>query len=360
MRRTFLPGILILSAVLLFSGPAPGGDADVAKLLFDKGEKAFRAENYEEALEHYRRALAESSPYPEAEYALGQTLEKLNRNEDAIAAYVRCIDEVRALPTPSRTQKRSAADAEKAIARIGPGYAQLAQMEEALFKQAMDLARQSMSVSPEWARRFLTVALKVKPDHPTALEQLKQLSESPGRVEGTGEFEPQLNPEAMKGWYPGLKEPWILRDGILEVDARGGSHMIAQRDRKDGRYVARAAFRVLEDQGDTRTFGLLFGRKPAPAPHVHGLLLCRSGDLALTEMARSGGSRDLRSKIIPRFRWDEWHVLEIRVEGDRVRCLLDGQEQFTQNAEGAGDFEGNVGLFVQEAKVQIRDLGITR
>ena len=79
---------------------ARAGDPDVAKLLFKKAQKAYRAKKYEEAEKTYRRAIEECPPNPEARYGLAETLEKQERMSEALAAYCRCVEDITAMPKP--------------------------------------------------------------------------------------------------------------------------------------------------------------------------------------------------------------------------------------------------------------------
>ena len=61
-----LPGCLAVVAMLVASGPVPAAD-------FDAGSDAFRAKNYQQAIDEWQ-PLADSG-HPEAQYALGRMFE---------------------------------------------------------------------------------------------------------------------------------------------------------------------------------------------------------------------------------------------------------------------------------------------
>ncbi len=92
---------LAIGCAALLAVTVLAGDPDVAQFLYRKAEKARRARKYEEAEKSYRRALEEQSPFPEAAFGLGQTLEKRGRLGEALHAYRRCRDEIAASPAPS-------------------------------------------------------------------------------------------------------------------------------------------------------------------------------------------------------------------------------------------------------------------
>ncbi|MEN8149599.1 MAG: hypothetical protein ABFS86_07230, partial [Planctomycetota bacterium] len=55
-------GLAILAIVALLLSTASAGDPEIAKMVYRKAEKEFRAKRYKESADLYRRALAEHSP----------------------------------------------------------------------------------------------------------------------------------------------------------------------------------------------------------------------------------------------------------------------------------------------------------
>lgn len=81
-------------------GPDPGRDAE-ARALFTAGKVAYEEGRYDDALDHFERAYALSGR-PELLYNMGQTLDRLRRDAEAVKALRRFLDEVP--DTPHRKQ----------------------------------------------------------------------------------------------------------------------------------------------------------------------------------------------------------------------------------------------------------------
>ena len=111
LRRDWLACLALLVVV-------EAGDRDVAQFLLKKAEKAYRAKDYEQAVAGFKRARAEFTPLPEAAWGLGQALEKLEREAEAIAAYRLCAEQVGAAEKPSAKWKALARRANAAVSRL--------------------------------------------------------------------------------------------------------------------------------------------------------------------------------------------------------------------------------------------------
>lgn len=76
------------------------GDADVAQkamsyvtqLDYARGLQAYKQENYQEALQHFEAGLQHDPTYTKHYYGQGLTLKKLDRFDDAIAAYMKAAE----------------------------------------------------------------------------------------------------------------------------------------------------------------------------------------------------------------------------------------------------------------------------
>jgi hypothetical protein len=357
MYRPFLAGSLLFLSLALLSGEAtPAGDPDVARLLCGKADKAFKAKKFEEACGLYQRALEEYTPYPEARFGLAQSFEKLGRTAEAIAAYTKIGEDVRALPAATRPQMKLTEDAEKAVLRLSQGYATLDQVDQQLFKRAMELGRQYMKSHPEWAKKFFHVALLIQPDNALATTLMKQLADIETPSVGGGVFESQMMDPGMGNWKPGLDKTIEFRKGVLHLNALGDSCSDFLTTRLSGRYAVRASLRMVE-VGPGRACGIFLGREPPK--DAYAVLVARGGDVAITNLSKRG-AEELGTRILSDFSFTDWHQIEVHVDGAKVRCLIDGQEVCDGTAKDPEAFAGNTGIFAQDCRLEVREFAVMR
>jgi tetratricopeptide (TPR) repeat protein len=91
---TRLVALVLLSSLAVacsrHAGPVPpAGEGARAQLLIDAGNQAFRAGNFGLAARRYAAAAVIKKDDPAAYYGLGMALAKLERDEEARAAYAR-------------------------------------------------------------------------------------------------------------------------------------------------------------------------------------------------------------------------------------------------------------------------------
>ena len=93
---------------------------ELSQLLIDgatEPDVAKREKIYQQAADLYRRAMEESTPYPEAALGLAESLMKLGKSDEALQAYIACKDQAAALGKLSSTQKRALASATPDLSR---------------------------------------------------------------------------------------------------------------------------------------------------------------------------------------------------------------------------------------------------
>jgi hypothetical protein len=349
--------LLLLLLCFPLASIAPAGDPDVAKVLFEKGAKAFKARKYEEARDFYQRAVDEYSPCPEALFGLAQALEKLGLTEEATTIYARVREDVQALPAATRSQKKLAEDAAKAAARLGKEYAELAGIDQVFFRKLMDLGRKYMTSNPPWAKKFFTLVLLIEPDNPLAKNCLERLGDVDQPVIGGGKFEPLFTDPEMKNWVNGRQPSCQLRRGTLTIETPRSDCFNFARIRLNGRYAVRCSFRMLETPEQIGGYGLRFGKKSDPTGW--GLIVQSDATISLVQML-PGSSHEQRLKNLTGFDLTAWHALEVQVDGPIVVCLLDGSEVFRLPAPSADLFDGTPGVFAGKSNVELREMGVSR
>jgi tetratricopeptide (TPR) repeat protein len=272
-----LPSLSLLARfslllLLLGLGASIGraGDPDVADFLLKKAQKALRAKDYAEAESSFRRAMEEMSPFPDAAYGLGETLEKLDRNLDAIAAYQRCHDEVAAQadsPASARSLQRKAAHA---IARLQRRFADLAKIDKDFIDRCMAFGRKYGDTNPAQARLAYEAVLGIDPAHASAKAALERLPSAPKREQPAPPSPAAPKPwgkslivsDDLEAWSPGLAKEWSCSAGVVtgDVPDRDGKlNWLDDREFEEN-YALRVRFRVVHvHDEDRRAFGVFFG-----------------------------------------------------------------------------------------------------
>ncbi len=357
-KRSLLAALFVSSLAAAF-GIALGGDRDVAKLLVKKAEKAWKAKDWAKAADYYGRAIEEYSPYPAASFGLGRALEKLGRSKEALDAYLACRDAIRASKRPSRSERRLLKQAEKAIRRLGAGYEELAKIDEEFRKGCIAFGRRYLNSAPEWSKRAFQNALALDPGNRLVQGYLERLADVEGPGRATGAFEPLIRDDGLSGWDPGVNGTWSCAGGVMTgdlSDSAGVANIIAAW--YSGTYAFRAKVRILEARGPKPVCGLMFGIKKDLRNYGH-LLVKYEGLVTLSHFTKAG-NEDVRSELLHRFDYSRWHRLRIEVEPGEVRCFLDGKKVYELTGKDAGEFDGSAGIFIQQCRIQVKDVGVRR
>jgi tetratricopeptide (TPR) repeat protein len=108
MRRVIAVGLLSCASVLPLEGVAraQADEADYeARSLFEAGESAFADGRYEDALERFEAAY-EMSPRPMLLFNIGNTADRLRREERAVEAYRGYLDALPEAPNRAEVEAR--------------------------------------------------------------------------------------------------------------------------------------------------------------------------------------------------------------------------------------------------------------
>jgi tetratricopeptide (TPR) repeat protein len=357
MRIAIARGLTAAFLLLLLVGPAVQADEDIAELLFTKAEKAARGKRYEEAAGLYERALKEHSPYPEAAFGLAVALEKQGKTQEALRAFLRCRDDLAALKRPTRRQRSLGKKADRAIQKLGAGYAELDDLDAQLVKDLLAFARRYRRSDPAWAKRALETVLAIDPGNKTASDELGRLGAVSGPADAERPFSPAIS-AGMHDWHPGPKDDWSLTGDLLTCDTSGPGQLNFYKPRLEGSYSFRASFRLKGTKGSKRVFGFFFGDKGSEKSDW-ALIFNWAGELDLARTTEQGRHR-AHSKILPSWKYDRWHTIQVDVKPGAVVCSLDGKRVFDVDGEAKDAFDGNVALYVQDAHVEIRNVEVRR
>jgi tetratricopeptide (TPR) repeat protein len=333
-------------------------EAEEAKRLTEQGDKAYRARRYSEARDCYQGALEKLSPFPEARYGLGRALEKLGKTSEAIAAYMRCRDTVDGMDPPTAASLKVAAQAWKAVTRLEPLYAELDKTDREFVKGMTDFGRRYLNAEPGWAKRAFTAARRVAPTDKVLGGLLGKVAGAREPVAGRGPFEALITEDDLPEWSPGVEQPWTCTGGIITCDplTKGGPINFVK-GRVEGSFGFRASFRLMEAKGDW-TFGLVFADRSG-GTHRYNLVATVKSQLILWHN-KADKQKDQRLKPLVGFDPEKWHTFRVDVDPGYVACFMDGQQIFDFKDPDPEAFDGALGVYVQQARVEIRHAGIRR
>ncbi len=358
-RSSVLPVMLVSALVLsLLQVAGRAGDEEIARLLYRKAQKATRAESFQEAADLYRRALEEHTPYPEAAFGLGESLEKLAKSNEALLAYIACKDQAAKIEKLNTRQKRALSSAIRAIGRIGKGYAELEKVERGLVKDCLAYGKKYISKQPQWAKRGYEIVLAVDPGNEAAAKSIKKLAGV--RAMAFGRPERLLEDDSMAGWELGEYAPqWTCKKGVLRGDSNDGdmSGWMLRRFFR-GNLTIRWEMRLAETSSSDWQCGLIFGEPRTPRDGF-GVLL---GPNSMLQLSRIDGA-DIqipKNTHLDGFDCRQWHQYELQSDTDGLTVRLDGKKIFSHRPSADQEARGNIGLHVSRACVEFRSLEVIK
>jgi hypothetical protein len=349
---------------LAFLVVVEAGDRDVALFLLKKAEKAYRAKDYEQAAATFKRARAEFTPLPEAAWGLGQALEKLEREAEALAAYRLCAEEVGAADKPSAKWKGLARRANAADARLRRRFAELDRLNRAFIDDCLRFGIAHVKTDPRWARTAFETVLKLDPTHRDARRHLDKVGKltTPGGRKTTGAGKtwgtPLIRRDDLAGWSPGIQAPWSCAKGVVVGDVADRQGKINWVDDVEltGRYELRVRMRVVRSGGGGRTYGLLVGNGSS---YWHCFFIEDDNDMVLVEFD-DGRHRHLKDAILRDFDPQRWNTLRLAVDRGSLRVYLNQKKLYDHDADERDAFDGKVGLFAQNGRFEFKELEVRR
>lgn len=133
---SIISGLLIVAlTVLFFTGVIPF-DGDINKFII-KGNQAYAANNYEQALQTYQKGLEENSTEPRLNYNLGQASYKLSKYIEAINYYSKTSDTIDKYINSGNSNLRLADSIDDAV------------QKQQFYQQALETYKQGILAFPQ-------------------------------------------------------------------------------------------------------------------------------------------------------------------------------------------------------------------
>jgi len=358
----------VVAALLLLALSVRAGDPEVAKFLFAKGQKEVRAKRYDAAEKLFARAIAEYSPYPEALFARGQVLERLDRPHDAATAYQACMDAVNGAEKPPSKWKSASSRAGRALTKLRRKFAALDSINRGYLKKFVAFGKKHYKSNPKWSRRAFEVVLAIDPTNASAKAYLAKLpadgDAAPTGKNGSGKGKGKrwgkalIEPGSLENWDPGATDTWSIRDDVITGDGvtRDGHINWLESVSLPGKFSLQVKIRIVRDGADRRTVGLFFG----DGKDAWWALMIEHDDYMSLIRHERGTNTAVSSRELPKIKWSSWHTLRIEVDKENAEFFFDDKRIIEIEVPRRQRFGGMFGFFVQRVKAQFKELELRK
>ncbi len=359
-KQGLISGAVLLTVVVIALSPIMGqpGSKVVADKLCARGRTAFREESYEKAAALYRESLLEFTPHPEAAFGLGEALEKLGENDEAMLAYITCKDQFGEVRKPNSRQRKAAGNASRAIQELGGGYADLERAENEFVKACVSYGRKYRTRRPRWARRALEFALALEPNNSAAGKSMKKLGGV--RAVSFGGPEELIEEDDLANFEFGHHAPkWNCKSGVLRGDIPKGTSVgwVLGRPFR-GNLTIRWEMRLVSTHDPSWQIGILYGN-PEVGGSNYGVMVDQNDDLFLSRL-QGGNLETPRNKLLSNFDPRKWHRYELEVSRRGLTIRLDGEEIFTHRPPASAPAAGIIGVHITQAVAEFRAAEVLR
>jgi len=353
--------LLLAAAVFLAGSPALAGDPSVARTLLESGKKALAARKIDEAVAHFRKALAEDANLVEAAYWIGVARDREKDDPGALAAYRDFLALLEKRGNPSADEQKLKALAEKRVDALAAGEKEFQKLEDKYVEDLLAFARGKFLRDPAVAALALDRVLAVRPNHPAALSLYEKIGGKPGAKPGekAGEGD-DGNPAArgVKAWRDLLRNREISSDSItftgdlMVFDAKGGKKVTSKKPIDEGgNLVYETEFRVVEAYDSGWLAGLTFSEK---AESDFLAFFAQSGQVVLLQQVSDRDRKELAQVAVTTLEVGSWHRLAVVLRGDAVEGWLDGKKLVDQRLRDRPDLSGELGIFQQACRTERR------
>jgi hypothetical protein len=366
--------VLAACALLVLSSRGAGaGDPELAKFLLKGAKEDLAKKAYDGAKSKLERAETEDPTLLEAVYLQAVVAERRGEGRAAAPIYRRFVDACAAKAKdgagPSKEEGTLLKEAQKRLEVLAGAETERAKLDDAFVGALLSFAESHFVKDPPIAARALKVLLTVRPTHEEARSLLAKLGEAvPDLVAGDAEA-PEKGAttsaaafKAVKKWDEYLDNEWFTeqsgfekRDGVLVADAPGGGQILKppETTHTGSRYAVEAEVRLVEEfEGKEAGIGFVFAFS---APGELYLLLVNARS-AVLHRAQDGDNGDqFRTDVSPPG-IGTFHRIGVVVRDLKITVFVDGKQVTELTATGRTDLQGDVALFTQNCKAEVRSL----
>jgi hypothetical protein len=234
---------------------------------------------------------------------------------------------------------------------------ELRKLHDAFVAKALALAKQQFAKDPLIATKALQQVLTVAPDHAEAkalLEKLSGAAPAPTKadIKDGGPYKDVTKWTDLLALQILRASGMTYENGVLFMDEKVKGHLLSPKTPFDSgkAFVYEIEYRLVTAHTDRWYIGLVFGETVLG---THLVTFAGMTDLLFfNEVERV--KNELADKPIPPVRPDEWHRLTVVVSGNRAEVFFDDKQVVVQEIAGREHLAGNIGLFHQRSRIEIR------
>jgi tetratricopeptide (TPR) repeat protein len=325
-------------------------DRETAQFSASRGDKALAAKKFDEAEGLFQKALEEDATFLPAQYGLGQALIGQGKTAPAVDALRKFVADARATPSIAAEWKALLAKAEKQLTDLDAAGAAMQKVIDGYADNLAEFGQRWMTKDAPIAEKALRRALKLHPGHAKAAELLAKMGKS-----ANSEVIELFNGKDLSTWDSANGPIWSVVDGELVVIARESAYGTRSLRSFEGDFDVIVEARQIESLPGLAVFAVTPGWK---GEYDHYSFGCEAGKVTWNDETAERKDRAVPLSATSKpFDAKEWNTFEIRLRGNEVTALVNGEvighEPRPESRRG-----GFVGLFVQDAKVAFRKVRV--
>jgi hypothetical protein len=367
---------------------ARAGDAELARFLLKGGKDDIAKKQYEQAATKLVRAETEDPELVEAAYWLGVVGERRNDVPGAIAQYRRFCAAVQAKKSPTKEESALQKKAQERLAALAAGETERRKIDDAFVEALFAFARANFVRDPTITAEALRMLLEVRPEHEEARKLVEKLGAGGVRPPEAGkpeEVKPEEQPEEEKpgpaaaagttptsklvkkwteylsGSVMGRNDGWTYDGGLLTIEKAKGTMTRPSKHLPSGpKYVVEMEARLVENLGSQEaSIGFVFAYRPTPGKtpdDASFYFFLVNETSAILHRVHEGSRGDVFRADLKPVGLGKWHRLAVVVQGTEIEMWVDGRKVTTHEAQERDDLSGEVGVFHQGSKAEVRSL----
>jgi len=344
-------------AILLLVASTLLADAETAAFFLTRAESAMNARQYDKAKEFIERSLAEEEGYLPALVMKARLAGAQNRSADA----VRILEAVVARKSEARgsVEGRAIREAEQLLANLDAAQVDYNKLLKDYVEKLLALAHESKKRKPRLAIACYQQVLAVQPDNAEALQQLKGDGDAEVKAVPKKRGESLLNGRNLNNWSASAPS-WTYKDKVLHARLDGVAQVVHCRGDVSGNFEYICELRFVEKMGKDPLIGLLIGGR-GDYDHFGVWIFADSIRLErqTQEGVRSEYARKAVSNLAKGFTRNDWHTYRVVHKAKRITVFVDGVELYSSAAADRLP-EGWLGLWAQDARIEIRRVAVVR
>jgi hypothetical protein len=318
---------------------------------------------YDEAVKKLEKARGEDPTLLEACYWLGVVHEARKDARAALVAYKAfkaAYDEKRAAGAASKDEDALFEKTQARLDVLAASETELSRIRDGYVDRLYAFAEENFVRDPAVTARALKMLLDVRPKH----ERARRLLEKLGTAEAASAAA-DTDPFGVRAWQDLIATKAFSEnneieyvDDLMVMERHVGQIVHPPRlEKTTPRYVIDVEARFTVDHGN-RVFGVSFGKADQHAFCV----MITPNKCDLVEIRDAGASSQtfesapLKSNI----EVEAWHRVTLVVDGLHLEVQMDGKKAVEATVKGYADLDGDVGVYVQESRVEFRRFRVGR